>query len=111
MGTNGFQGQIAALVYEGKKFPSGRNLFNDIKNASKFNQQTPTGKNCFLSRVGIQANPGDIVNINFVNDQNLIPIKIGKTGIYEIEDVRIQYLSFDADSDKNAIIDYIIKEV
>jgi hypothetical protein len=51
------------------------------------------------------------VNINFVNDQNLIQIKIGKTGIYEIEDVRIQYLSFDADSDKNAIIDYIIKEV
>jgi uncharacterized protein YozE (UPF0346 family) len=38
MGTNGFQGQIAALVYDGKKFPKERNLFNDIKNASKFNQ-------------------------------------------------------------------------
>lgn len=110
MGTNGFQGQIAALVYEGKKFPSGRNLFNDIKNASKFNQQTPTSKNCFLSRVGIQANPGDIVNINFVNNDPT-QIKIGKTGIYEVEDVKITFLSFINDSDKNAIIDYIIKEV
>ena len=111
MGTNGFQGQIAALVYNGKKFPGERDLFSDIKNASKFNQQTPTNKNCFLSRIGIQANPGDVVTIKFVNDDRQTKIKIGKTGIYEVEDVRIKYLSFDADSDKNAIIDYIIKEV
>jgi len=38
MGTNGFQGQIAALVYNEKKFPRQRDLFSDIKNASKFNQ-------------------------------------------------------------------------
>ena len=111
MGTNGFQGQIAALVYNGKKFPGERDLFSDIKNASKFNQQTPTNKNCFLSRIGIQANPGDVVTIKFINDDRQNKIKIGKTGIYEAEDVRIKYLSFDTDSDKNAIIDYIIKEV
>lgn len=37
MGANGFQGQITALIYSNNKFPKDRNLFNDIKNASKFN--------------------------------------------------------------------------
>ena len=30
MGTNGFQGQIAALVYDGKKFPKERKLIFNI---------------------------------------------------------------------------------
>ena len=110
MGANGFQGQITALIYSNNKFPKNRNLFNDIKDASKFNQQTSVDKNCFLSRIGVQANPGDIIKINFVNNDPT-QIKIGKTGIYEVEDVKITFLSFINDSDKNAIIDYIIKEV
>ena len=110
--NNGYQGQWSMLLNSADltEIDDG-NLFNLIKNKYSIFQNTSDGKNCYLSRVGIQANPGDKVLISFVNEDNSIEIEIGKTGIYEIDDVRIDLLKFKNEIKPNVIIDYIIQEV
>lgn len=108
--NNGYQGQWSMLLNSADLTEIGDgNLFNLIKNKYSIFQNTSDGKNCYLSRVGIQANPGDEVLISFVNeDNNPTKIEIGKTGIYEIDDVRINSLKFKSEIKPNVIIDYII---
>lgn len=110
--NNGYQGQWSMLLNSADLTEIGNgNLFNLIKNKYSIFQNTSDGKNCYLSRVGIQANPGDKISISFVNQDNSIEIEIGKTGIYEIDDVRIDSLVFENGIKPNVIIDYIIQEV
>lgn len=112
--NNGYQGQWSMLI-NSTDLEETDNLFNLIKNKYSIFQNTSVDKNCYLSRVGIQANPGDKIIINFVNGTNndLTEIEIGKTGIYEIDNVRINLLKFSQETEikPNVIIDYIIQEV
>lgn len=110
--NNGYQGQWSMLLNSTDLTEIGSgNLFNLIKNKYSIFQHTSNGKNCYLSRIGIQANPGDKVSISFVNEDSSVEIEIGKTGIYEIDDVRIDSLKFKSEIKPNVIIDYIIQEV
>ena len=108
--NNGYQGQWSMLI-NSADLEETDNLFNLIKNKYSVFQNTSIDKNCYLSRVGIQANPGDKILISFINVDGNIEIEIGKTGIYEIDNVRIDSLKFENEIKPNVIIDYIIQEV
>ena len=108
--NNGYQGQWSMLI-NSADLEETDNLFNLIKNKYSVFQNTSNDKNCYLSRVGIQANPGDKILISFINVDGNIEIEIGKTGIYEIDNVRIDSLKFESEIKPNVIIDYIIQEV
>lgn len=63
---------------------------------------TPEVTKPTLTKLGIQAEVGTLIRINGVD------IKIGKTGIYELDEtVSIQSLSFPNGTDENAIVDFI----
>ena len=63
---------------------------------------TPETSRPNLKKLGIQAEEGTIVKINKV------PIKIGKTGIYELDSiVDIKSLIFPDGADSNTIVDFV----
>lgn len=63
---------------------------------------TPETTKPILYKLGIQASEGTIVKINNV------PIKIGKTGIYELDNiVDVKTLVFPNGADENTIIDFV----
>lgn len=97
MRSNGYQGQLYARDIDNKHgFRAGMNLYNQI-----FDEND--SKNLYISRIGISAPPKTKIIIDGVE------IEIGKTGIYEVEDVEIKNtISFNEDSSLDAIIDYII---
>lgn len=111
--NNGYQGQ---LQYNSQIFPRGQNLFPIICSDSKFSPE-----NCYLRRIGIMGHLGNIISLG-KDESNKRQIEIGKTGIYEIDNVDIKYLSFlfeNPDEKENnnaelkkitAIIDYILTE-
>lgn len=109
---NGYQGQWSMLINSADlEETTDLDLFDLIKNKYSVFQNTSNDKNCYLSRVGIQANPGDKILISFINVEGTIEVEIGKTGIYEIDNVRIDSLKFESEIKPNVIIDYIIQEV
>ncbi len=63
---------------------------------------TPEVTKPTLTKLGIQAEVGTLICINGVD------IRIGKTGIYELDEtVSIQSLSFPNGADENTIVDFI----
>lgn len=63
---------------------------------------TPEITNPFLSKLGIQTTPGTIVKINGAE------IKVGKTGIYELDNVvEVKHLSFPSGADEKTIVDFV----
>lgn len=91
---NGYQGQITS-----DKF--GENIYENIMNMS--NLPLDTQISFSIIRLGIQANPGDEI---FLNN---IPIIIGKTGFYEINDVKITEIRLGEVLDKTDILfDFIL---
>lgn len=63
---------------------------------------TPETTKPILYKLGIQAAEGTIVEINNV------PIKIGKTGIYELDNiVDVKTLVFPNGADEDTIIDFV----
>lgn len=63
---------------------------------------TPETTEPLLLKLGIQAPEGTIVKINNAN------IKIGKTGIYELDEtVTIRSLIFPEGADENTIVDFV----
>lgn len=63
---------------------------------------TPEVTKPTLTKLGIQAEVGTLIRINGVD------IKIGKTGIYELDEtVSVQSLSFPNGADENTIVDFI----
>lgn len=100
--NNGYQGQ---LQYDSQIFPLNQNLFPIICSDSKFNSE-----NCYLRRIGIMGHLEDSILLG-ENENNKNQITIGKTGMYEIDNVRIKYLSFNSNNENKkitAIIDYIL---
>ena len=103
--NNGYQGQLAALNEETKIFQKDKDLFSIIRINSKFTEPT------YLKRIGILAQPGDVIKFgNIITGGSLQEeeIQIGKTGIYEVDNVKIKSLSFKENSGPDAIIDYIL---
>ena len=63
---------------------------------------TPEITHPTLSKLGIQTEVGTIIQINGVE------IKIGKTGVYELDEVvAIKQLSFPNGADENTIVDFV----
>lgn len=63
---------------------------------------TPETTRPILYKLGIQAEEGTVVEINDV------PIKIGKTGIYELDNiVNVTKLVFPDGADEDTIIDFV----
>jgi len=97
MRINGYQGQLYARDIDNEHgFKAGVNLCNQIFDENDNN-------NLYICRIGISAPPKTKITIDGVE------IEIGKTGIYEVEDVKIKNtISFNEDSSLDAIIDYYI---
>ena len=60
--------------------------------------------NFYIRQLGIQTDVGNLVSI----DGDIR--EIGKTGIYEIGNTKIDSLFFIQDTDENSIIDYVIQD-
>lgn len=68
----------------------------------KISAFTPETNAPTLMKLGIQTTTGTIVKINGVS------IKIGMTGIYELDEVvKIKSISFPNGADENTIVDFI----
>lgn len=80
-------------------FAANIDLLNDNAPIGAF---TPETTKPVLYKLGIQASEGTIVKINNV------PVKIGKTGIYELDNiVDVKTLIFPNGADENTIIDFV----
>lgn len=80
-------------------FDANIDLLNDNAPIGAF---TPETTRPILYKLGIQAAEGTIVKINNVQ------IKIGKTGIYELDNiVDVKTLVFPNGADANTIIDFV----
>lgn len=102
---NGYQGQIRARDSSNKKFLAGQDIIQLIKTQSINSDNIK-----YLKRIGIFAPQGTKVSINNTNDSAAGKIiQIGKTKIYQVEDVEIREFHFLQDSTPEVIIDYIIE--
>jgi len=95
---NGYQGQIRARDQEGGKFIGGQELFELINKKDTYS----TFDVDHIERIGIFAPEGTIFLIN--NKE----IKIGKTKIYEADEVKITSLKVKEDSSNEVIIDFVV---
>ena len=90
---NGRLGQVTG------PFTANVDLLDDSQAIGSF---TPESTKPILLKLGIQAEEGTIVQINGAN------IKIGKTGIYELDNiVDIKSLVFPNGADADTIIDFV----
>lgn len=92
---NGYQGQIRARDQENGKFIHNQQLFTLIRENSSFEIGS-------LQRIGIFAPEGTTFLINGKQ------IKIGKTKIYEADEVKITSLQVLEDSSNEVIIDFVV---
>lgn len=80
-------------------FDAGVDLLDDGQPIGDF---TPEMTRPILLKLGIQAFEGTVVEINEV------PIKIGKTGIYELDYVvNVKSLVFPDGADEDTIVDFV----
>lgn len=90
--TNGHIGQVQG------PFQAGLDLLTDEGPIGQF---TPEKEKPVLHKIGIQAPVGTSIIINKTQ------IKIGVTGIYELEDLKVNQLIFPDGADEGVIIDFI----
>lgn len=92
---NGHIGQVLG------PFLANKDLLDDNEPIGAF---TPETERPVIVKLGIQSAEGTVVCINGTN------IKIGKTGIYELDDVvNIKELYFPDGADENTLIDFVYK--
>ena len=93
MKLNGRLGQVLG------PFPAGEDLIAEGGAISEF---TPEVTRPNLYKLGIQTTPGTIIKINNLN------IKIGGTGMYELDEVvNVTSLIFPSGADENTIVDFV----
>ena len=93
---NGYQGQIRALDQNGHTFPANQNIYNLI-------QQDTIDSIRYIKKISITAPEGTRMELN----EN--QIRIGKTGIYEAEDLQITSFIFLDNTSSDVIIDFIVE--
>lgn len=131
MGVNGYQGQIRAIDQPNGYFAANAEIFTLIQNLASVNVD-------YIERIGIQVDPitrgittqstetydtrqgsttSSIQLPKYTTIQvptkvliNNKEIQIGKTGIYEVDNVEITSIKFVENSPKNAIIDFVVKK-
>ena len=97
---NGYQGQIRARDQNQGYFPSNQEIFTLISEQS---QKGESGEGIIsLSKFGIFAPEGTIILLN--NKE----IKIGKTKMYQIDEVDITSIKFLENSSNEVIIDFVV---
>ena len=90
---NGRIGQVVG------PFPAGVDLLADNAPIGAF---TPETTKPVLYKLGVQTAEGTIIEVNHV------PIKVGKTGIYELDNiVDVKILVFPNGADADTIIDFV----
>ena len=90
---NGHIGQVTG------PFNANQDLLADFGPIGSF---TPELQRPIIYKIGIQAEKGTVVSINNTN------IKIGNTGIYQLDDViKINELSFPNGATEDTIIDFV----
>lgn len=73
-----------------------------LSDAGAIGAFTPETSRPILTKLGIQADKGTTFKINNVN------IKVGKTGIYELDNVvEVRSLIFTSETNENTIIDFV----
>ena len=87
---NGYQGQIRAFDQSGHTFPANQNI-------------KPLISVRFIKKISITAPQGTKMKLNEKQ------IRIGKTGIYEAEDLQITSFVFLENTSSNVIIDFIVE--
>lgn len=93
MTLNGRVGQVLG------PFDAGVDLLADGGAISDFTPETTLP---ILYKLGVQTTAGTIVRINGVD------IKVGKTGIYELDEVvNVKSLIFPNGADKDTIVDFV----
>lgn len=103
MSENNYQGQFYARDIDSE------HGFHKIINNNLINLFSEVIKGTdYVNRLGISAPPGTIATIKNGTNNEEVTIEVGKTGIYEVEDVKITGLSFPADTALDAIVDYIV---
>ena len=96
MYLNGSVGQITG------PFSAGQDLLEKEGIIMNLVSQYTNSEKVQLRKLGIQAAEGTIVEINGMN------IKIGKTGIYELDEtVAIKSLIFPNGADANTLVDFV----
>lgn len=96
MYLNGSVGQVTG------PFSAGQDLLAKEGIIMNLISQYTNSEQVQLWKLGIQADEGTIVKINGMN------IKVGKTGIYELDEtVAIKSLIFPNGADENTIVDFI----
>lgn len=115
MGTNGFYGNLQG------PFEANQELFNIIKADSKYESDNSV----YITKLGIHivnnydlkiSNNFENILINKLFQTGPIVIingkefQIGRTGILELEDVKIDSIIFPKDIDERCFIDYQIKK-
>lgn len=96
MYLNGSIGQVTG------PFSAGQDLLAEEGVIMNLISQYTSSEKVQLSKLGIQADEGTIVQINGIN------IKIGKTGIYELDEtVAIKSLIFPNGADASVIVDFV----
>lgn len=80
-------------------FTANVDLLDDYQAIGSF---TPETSRPIIYKLGIQAEEGTVVQINNVS------IKIGKTGIYELDNIiDVKSIVFPNGADENTIIDFV----
>ena len=80
-------------------FTANVDLLDDYQAIGSF---TPETSRPIIYKLGIQAEEGTVVQINNVS------IKIGKTGIYELDNIiDVKSIVFPDGADENTIIDFV----
>ena len=99
MGYNGYQGQIRAMDQPNGYFIGGNS--QTAQEIFTLIQQDTSITTAYVEKIGIQTYPGTLIRLNGQT------IEIGKTGMYETDEVEITSIQFPENSPKNVIIDYI----
>ena len=94
---NGYQGQLRAFDQQGRVFPA------NIELISLFADVPPETTFRYVKKLSIFTLQGVRMRINGKE------IRIGETGIYEVEDVEITSFMFIEDAPTQTIIDFIIQ--
>lgn len=93
---NGYQGQIRAIDQQNHIFLANQQLLNIIQQ----NTRSPIN---YIKRLGIFAKEGTKLKINDIQ------IEIGKTNIYEIDQMEITSIKFKENTSNEVILDFIIQ--
>lgn len=98
MGVNGYQGQIRACDQADYCFKANQEIMTLIKNDVSVTASS-------LSKIAIWAPPTTRFKLNGTQ------VQMGKTYVYELDNVEITSIQFVKDSPRQVIIDYLIQEV